>query len=341
MSFEDLSDRLAENRALLLPLFLLVMVIIGNVMFAVRLIVPHLITYNELVTEVEGNREVLRVSLAAAEGDETILLQSQITRLEDQLVESAGIFLNDYQAESMLNWLYGYAHESGVEITSLQTQTPDTPGEVYDMRDFRLQVQGPVRQLMVFLAQINEAAAPSVVISNIAFTSDTLTMDVRIYFSPLASGAVLDNLPLVVFPTSVAPVPTNAPPTPLPTLQAGATPVDVVTAIGGDSEIPVDTSCPGAPPTWFQPGDIAIVDFNRVSSLNILLRPRVDSVEVPVLDRAYDNDQLQILAGPVCGTWRGLNVWYWYVDYRGIKGWAGEGTGISRWLCPVDMPECA
>lgn len=341
MSFDDLRDRLAENRALLLPLLLLIMVIMGNVMFAARLIMPNLTTYNELAAELETNRETLRASQEAAETDETVLLQAQLTHMEDQLVESADVFLNDMQAESMLNWLYGYAHESNVEIVNLQTEPSEETIEIYDTRDFRLEVKGPMRQLLFFLAHIQEAAVPSVILENVAIDADTLTMDVRIYFSPLASGAVLEALPVVVFPTPIVPLPTAVPATPLPTPQVDATPVDMAAAAGGDPDIQVDTSCPGAPPTMFQPGDIAIVDFDRVSSLNILLRPRVDDREIQVLDHAFDNDQLQILGGPVCGTWRGLNVWYWYVDYRGIMGWAGEATSMSRWLCPVDVPECA
>lgn len=341
MSFDDLRDRLAASRALLLPLLLLLMVIMGNAMFVARMIMPHLSTYNELAAEVESSREAVRASLADAEMDETVLLQAQLNSVEKEIVTSADVFLNDLQADSILNWLYGYAHESGVEITSLQTQEPGVPGEIYDTREFRLQVQGPVRQLMAFLAHIHEAAVPSVMINNVTIATNTLTMDMKIYFSPLASGTVLDDLPVVVFPTPAVPLPTAVPATPLPTPQAGATPVDVVAASGGDPSVQVDTSCPGAPPLLFQPGDIAIVDFDRVSSLNILLRPRVDDREIQVLDHAFDGDQVQILGGPVCGTWRGQNVWYWYVDYRGIKGWAGEATSTSRWLCPVDVPECA
>jgi hypothetical protein len=102
--------------------------------------------------------------------------------------------------------------------------------------------------------------------------------------------------------------------------------------------LPTD-DCPGAPSTLFKVGDTAVVDFTGLGALKIL--PEVSPKPVSALAQAYDNDQLHILAGPACGTWRQSGVWYWYVEHDGVKGWVAEAAADDRWLCPLSNSECS
>ena len=55
--------------------------------------------------------------------------------------------------------------------------------------------------------------------------------------------------------------------------------------------------------------------------------------------QAYDNNQLEIIAGPVCAN----NSLYWYirnVSLGNSLGWVAEGQDEQRWLCTVDDPDC-
>ncbi len=95
--------------------------------------------------------------------------------------------------------------------------------------------------------------------------------------------------------------------------------------------------CEGAQPTLFQPGDIAIVDFNGLGALRVLADPNGSIVSTRT--QAYDNQSLEIIAGPVCAN----HMYYWYIrnlSQNNALGWVAEGQGDQRYLCPEDDPEC-
>jgi len=96
--------------------------------------------------------------------------------------------------------------------------------------------------------------------------------------------------------------------------------------------------CPGTEPTPFTVGQTVVIDFNVTGALRIMTR--VDGGANQTIVQAYDDQSLRLLDGPVCGIWNTQPAWYWYVDYRGYRGWAAEGTNDTRWLCPADTPEC-
>lgn len=92
--------------------------------------------------------------------------------------------------------------------------------------------------------------------------------------------------------------------------------------------------CPGAPPTQFTVGETVQVDFNSVGALKIRLDPFTERSIIQV----YDNTQLQLLEGPVCG----IDRWVWKVYYapQDVTGWASEGILGDPWMCPLSNPEC-
>jgi len=85
-------------------------------------------------------------------------------------------------------------------------------------------------------------------------------------------------------------------------------------------------------------GQTVVIDLNVTGALRIMTR--VDGGANQTIAQAYDDQLLRLLDGPVCGIWNAQPAWYWYVDYRGVRGWAAEGTNDTRWLCPADTPEC-
>lgn len=204
----------------------------------------------------------------------------------------------------------------------------------------------------------------------------TLRLEMLIYTSQFASGEVFASLPELITPSPVPPTPTLPPPTetptptltpspsptftpsltpsPSPTFTATTTPLPPTatplpptatpippTATYTPTPVPTTDLCPGAPPSLFEVGDPAVVDFNEESSLRILSRARTDQSDISTVMQAYDNDYLQLIAGPVCGEWQGLKVWYWNVSIGSATGWVGEASVQNRWLCPADNQECS
>jgi hypothetical protein len=108
---------------------------------------------------------------------------------------------------------------------------------------------------------------------------------------------------------------------------------------GPSSNVPVQSSdCPGAPPTQFRIGNIAVVDFNTVGALQLTTGADGSGT---VLIEVGDNTELRILDGPVCG--RSGDRWRWRVIHQesGITGWASEGVPGDPWMCPEQNPECS
>ena len=248
----------------------------------------------------------------------------------------------------------------------------------YGVHVLRLQVNGATPQLMNFMARIREASISTISFSNVAFSSrgaaqsdgGSLTFDVLVYISPHASGDVELTVPDLDTPTPVPPTMTPtftpSPVPPRPTLRPTTTPLPSLIAVPTFTPMPTltlhptatatvptptpqvemtvpptDTACPGAAPSLFTAGETVVVDFNGIGALRIM--SWIGDNGASTLTQVYNDDRLQLLAGPTCGTWEGAPVWYWYVESerQKIRGWAGEASPTERWMCPLDNPECA
>ena len=350
-------DNLRESLGNVLPILLLMLVILGDLMVFATGVFPALQEYNDLNAQLTAaNVALSQQSVEQIEEDPIGILNSQIERLQTQIAEIATVFLTDNQGDSILDRLYAYSDESGVDITNLQLQqSPTAPTEdgPSSVRQFRVQVAGPVARLMNYIMRIRGAVLPTLQLTNLSITETNgeglLTMDVSIYVSPYSDGAALDNLPPVAVPPPPMPTPTPLPPEPTP---HEATPVAQASDASGDPVListddgaalaapaPAPAGCPGAPDSIFQAGDTVVVDFNGLGALRLL--DRVGGGAYQTLRQAYDNQVLTLLDGPVCGTWREGNVWYWYTEVDGVQGWAAEASTSARWMCPQDTPECA
>ena len=207
----NLRDRLpVVDRLSLLALVIVIVLGLANVLVVWKLILPAWQDKRELASQLASAEKELDEArkAQAASPDE---LRKQVEAAQAKLDDLANVFLSDSQADEALNRLYRYAIESQVEIADLQTQ-PNPPEEekgAYDVRQFRLQASGILRNLVDFVSRIEEAALESFVISNVNIAEGeeqhTLGMDIALYSSHYSSGATVPPTPgATVIPEDLA-----------------------------------------------------------------------------------------------------------------------------------------
>ena len=217
----NLGERIPSGDRLysLLALVVIIVMGVGCVLFVMFSIVPQWQTRQTLASQLAALEQQL---MEARKGQETSPqdLEVQLTQAQAALDEAASVFLSEAEAAGVLNSLYQYADESGVEIISLQEQAePTGAGEgeeetenankgIYDVRMFQLQVEGSTPNLIAFVSQIEEAAYEGFVVTSVNIAESAgrhvLTMDISLYTSPYSSGAAGQVTPVAT------PVPTPA-----------------------------------------------------------------------------------------------------------------------------------
>ncbi|MBI5958737.1 MAG: hypothetical protein HY866_08380 [Chloroflexi bacterium] len=233
MSMEELRGKVSA----VLPIMLIVLLVLGNIGLGAALLGPAWLEYNDLSSQVNARQQALDNSITNQQGNAEVI-ELQLTRAETSMTEAGRVFLSGAEADSILNNLYGYASSVGVEITDLQLQAPpegeadNENSDLYDVRTFRLQIEGGIPQIVGFMALFQEASVPAVALKNLNLTQgetrDILTMDMLLYTSPYAPGDVLESLPAVIRPAPMPtpfPTPTPLRPTPTATMAPSPTPV--------------------------------------------------------------------------------------------------------------------
>ena len=210
-----------------LALVAIVLIGVGYVFFVRFSVLPQLQVRKELTSQLAAAEQQL-VEAQRSQEESPEALEQQLAEAQAALDEAASVFLSESEAAEVLNRLHQYASESGVEIVSLQEQ-PGTPGTeegegeaeegegeegkeekkgAYDVRVFRLQVEGAPSDLIAFVSQIEEAAYKGFVITNVGIAEGeerhVLTMDITLYTSPYSPGAAGQVTPVVT------PLPTPA-----------------------------------------------------------------------------------------------------------------------------------
>lgn len=336
----------------LLPLLFIMMLLSGMGAFFATQVLPKIQSYTALSEALDMARSDLEAKNSVEpDTGETDLLLAQLDSIERDLIDVAGIFLTSEQADALVDTLYAYADASGVIISNLQAQQSAAEEvETHEMRIFRLQIEGDMPDLLDYMIRLREASSPSVTLKNLSISgsrSDAtlMTFDLWMYVSPYADGGALDELPA----PAVAEKPAVEPLAPATTIAADpaaevtASPDDVfakVPLVGSDMEAQPG-ECPEAPQPLFAVGEVVVVDVGGQGGLNILSQARtgLDAVEVRAVAR--DDASLRLLDGPACGSWQSQDIWYWFVDFNGIRGWAGEATLTDRFLCPAANPNCS
>lgn len=185
----------------LLPFLLMALIGTANMFFCAMSIIPQWQIREELTAQVESGEISVAQMEQQATDDSVTVLQAQINRALTNLNEAVAIFMTEDQGYARLGRLYTYASESGTEVITVRSQpsTELNESDGFEIRVWRLQVEGYVLDLMDFIVLIREATIPSVVITNLSVTEigdarSSLVMDILIYISPYASGEAFSNL---------------------------------------------------------------------------------------------------------------------------------------------------
>lgn len=225
----DLLENLRNNLVSALGIFLIVVIVIGFIAFSFTSILPQWQLRNELIPQVALAE--LEVTQAAQSGNNSIdTLRAQIESAPTRLVETASSFMMaDTREAQILDNFYQYAEANGVAITGLQIQSSPSGNEnkLFTVRQFRMEVAGPLPQLLAFLAAIQETELPGVILNNLLInqreSTDSLEMNVSLYTSSYVDAAL---------------VPTIAPPSTSEAALATATPESAsITAVSGRYEV--------------------------------------------------------------------------------------------------------
>ncbi len=216
------------------PIILAVLFLLGAILVGVVMILPAWNDYDDLNSQQSTLDAVAQRASQPAE-DMSVILESRVSTANARLNEVSGVFLSGEQVDQILNRLFAYAEESGVEIVDLQSQAPTAEAEtdIYEVNAYQLQVIGPVDYLVNFTTRIQEAAAPSVVIGNFSIDQEpnapyqTLTIALQLFTSSRSNGEVLASLPARPSPTRI---PATFTPTITLTPTATITPTATVTA---------------------------------------------------------------------------------------------------------------
>ena len=216
-------SRTSERLYMLLAVFAIIVMALGYLLFARSAIFPQVQARSQLRAQLALAQQKLAES-RTAQAKTPDNLKQQLATAQAALTSSSQVFLSDSQAAEALNQLYQNASDSGVRVINLQAQSnPPKSSNAYDIRTFRLRVEGLSLDLIHFVTQINQAALPGFVISNVNVaqgqTTSALTMDVTLYTSPHASAA--EPSPAVT-PTIQFVTPTPVPTTPMPTATLAA-----------------------------------------------------------------------------------------------------------------------
>jgi len=217
------SSPTGERLYTLLAVFAIIVIAFGYLLFAQSAIFPQLRARSQLRAQLTLAQQQSAESRKAQEKTPDNLKQ-QLATAQAALNGSAQVFLSDSQAAEALNRLYQHASDNGVKVVNLQAQSnPPKRSNAYDIRTFRLQVEGLSLDLIHFMTQVNEATSPGFVISDVNIaqgqTTSVLTMNVALYTSPYASAAGPSP---AITPTIQFVTPTPASATPMPTATLAA-----------------------------------------------------------------------------------------------------------------------
>lgn len=223
MNAENILDLIRENRAKVIPIAIAVVLLVVNIGFGVAVLLPKLSEHDDLQSQVTDAEQILTERNQVTPNDSSGILQRQIDAAQDDLQESASVFLTDAEADDILDSLYQYATLSDVKIVDIQSQEPEATNEVeiYGIRRFHVQVDGEFALLINFMIRFREASVPTVTISDLIIQQGenlaSLTMTIELYTSPFAAGDVFANLPDTQSFALITPfVPTVVPATPTP-----------------------------------------------------------------------------------------------------------------------------
>lgn len=241
---EDFLDTLRENLISIVAVIVIVALFLGYTYFTTNSILPQLRERQALLPQVEQ----LDGDIAIGQGTQSQSFDTLLTRLEsgpERLALSANRLLAPSVPDRMVDALYRYASDTGVNIVELTVSTlPNTETALVRETIFLMRASGDFLDLTRFVGAIEEATTSGFVLSNLLMTANgdegTLTATVTLYDSSL-STTVPGEIPLTAGETSggttaLAPTPTPVPPRLQHQVVAGETLLNIAVAY----KVPLD-----------------------------------------------------------------------------------------------------
>jgi hypothetical protein len=156
-------------------------------------IYPAVRLNRELAAQLAEARQSLRVPADDAQVEAN--LRAKLAAMQTKLAEQSSAFIAAPEVSIVLNHLYGYADENGVQIAKVEAASTSgratTKAKGVDVQSFQVEVSGPTLQLIGFVASLKEASLPSVVIDQLVIArgkgpqgASTLTIILQLYTSP-------------------------------------------------------------------------------------------------------------------------------------------------------------
>jgi Tfp pilus assembly protein PilO len=194
--FNDFTSSLRGRLPRNLRLWAVVFVLMGELAFVLTQMLPAVLRYGNLSSQLFDARAALGPTVTDAEVEATI--QARLAMSEQILAKQAIPFLAESEVPAILNHLYRSAEESGVQIDNIGAaggaQKPPEEGAVQVIQSFQIEASGASMDLVEFVIRFEEASLPSIVIDNMDIKpgrstagGSSLKMEIHIYTSPYAS----------------------------------------------------------------------------------------------------------------------------------------------------------
>ncbi len=196
-AFGDILSNLRDGLPKVLGMGMLTLVLVGDLLFAMLQVYPTVRLHSGLASQLAEARQ----ALIAPAGDAQVeaALKAKLAKMEAKLDTQAGAFLAESDVSVVLNHLYSYAEENGVQIAKVQAASaagPTTSKDTsHDVQSFQVEVSGSTVQLIHFVGRLQEASLSAVVINQLVIKSGkgsqgtrTLSMNLLLYTSPYATA---------------------------------------------------------------------------------------------------------------------------------------------------------
>ncbi len=190
-----------ERLYLIAPLVLSALLLVVQFTIVATRLLPQVREHAQRVEEVQLlEARMERLEMAQQEGPER--LRRAIREGQARLQRAGDRLLTESEAAALFDVFYQQAEVHGVRITGVQAlpRTKPAPGIPYEVRSFRVTLEGSVPQLLRFTASVSERQPWAVQITNINVTREIatpqqsrLSMDVILYlFAPFSAPSVID-----------------------------------------------------------------------------------------------------------------------------------------------------
>lgn len=196
-SFEEIFEYLKENLISSVAFFLIGLLLFLYFLYILWQIVPGYKIRNELNFYKASTEERLDAAntaqLNTIEG-----YKSQLDQIPIQLSETGTFLVTNNAADRLVNRLFSYADQTGVDISSLETKNAPQGefGDLYSIRQYQLEAIGEFPNLMRFVSRIEEVRYPGYLLDNIIFNrveeQETLTMVISVYTSPYGNATLIE-----------------------------------------------------------------------------------------------------------------------------------------------------